>query len=154
MRFARTVLTMVALSAVMISSSATVGAQQTRQKSQTTKATSSRARGADPNITKPRNRNSVTNEAPAPANKAGGKARGATIARVLIDNSTPWYIDIYVDGSYRGTIEPWGDAYANALPGETHLYARADFTDGSVKTWGPNIAFIDNGELYSWRLVR
>jgi len=155
MRFSRTLLTMVALSAVVVSlNSETVGAQQPRQKSESTKATTSRSRGADPNIKKQRGRNSAMKEAPAPANKGAGRARGAAIARVLVDNSTPWYIDIYVDGSYRGTIEPWGDAYANALAGETHVYARAEFDNGTVKTWGPKVVFIDNGEVFSWQLLR
>jgi hypothetical protein len=72
----------------------------------------------------------------------------------VLDNSTPWYIDVYVDGSFRGTMGPWDDAQAYAIAGNTRLYARAEFDDGSVRTWGPNVVFVGRGETYTWRLLK
>ncbi|EMR03220.1 hypothetical protein [Cesiribacter andamanensis] len=44
---------------------------------------------------------------------------------------------MYVDGTYRGQVSPWGDDYVNVGAGNTKVYIVAEFTDGSRVTWGP-----------------
>ena len=53
------------------------------------------------------------------------------------DNHTTLYVKIYVDGDFRGTVEPWGDLYLTNLCGSTVLYARAYYDDGTYDYWGP-----------------
>lgn len=104
------------------------------------KASTARSRGADTNVKALRGANSATADVPAPANKAPGRAKGAAAAYTLtLDNSTPWFIDIYIDGYYRGTMGPWADSWAYTATGSPRVYARADFDDGSYKYWGPRI---------------
>lgn len=103
-----------------------------------TQGAKSRGAGPDQNI-KTRD---VTNRKeeqtiPAPPRKGGAKTRGAPVATLHVDNSTPLYVDIYVDGDYRGTLAPWGDWYADGQCNAYVLYAVARFDDGSKVTWGP-----------------
>ena len=56
----------------------------------------------------------------------------------------------YFDGEYRGNVGPWGDGYGYVGCGETRLYARADFTDGTYSSWGPVVADVDG--TYTWRV--
>jgi len=150
-------LTHVILAAAIATSAAVTAAnaQQPKGKTEETKSTTARSRGADENIKTARpSTNSASANVPAPANKGAGRAKGAAaVSTVILDNSTPWFIDIYIDGTFRGTMGPWGDSYAYALSGNTRLYARADFDDGSYKFWGPKVVYIGNGESYTWRLL-
>lgn len=85
----------------------------------------------------------------APASKGGAKTRGEAAA-VVIDNRTQLYIDIYLDGNYKGTIAPYGDAYTYVLAGSTKFYARA-LVGGNYVTWGP--AFDTVSGTYTWTLT-
>jgi hypothetical protein len=111
-----------------------------------------RSRGAEStNITKPRAPNRIDAAKPAPPAKGGERARGvAAVARLTVDNWTPWYIDVYVDGEFGGTVSAWGDGYVWVSSGQRRLYARADFDDGSVIDWGP--VSINLSDSYTWKL--
>jgi hypothetical protein len=52
----------------------------------------------------------------APPQKGGPKTRGPS-CRIHIDNRTPWYVDIYTDGDYRGQVSSWGDSYGGSTGG-------------------------------------
>lgn len=89
----------------------------------------------DANISQPEKPNDRSDKPQPPASK-GGTAKGAG-CEVQLDNWTPWNVKIYIDGSYVGTMIPWGESYTYAMPGRVRVYARADFSDGSYLYWGP-----------------
>ena len=101
-----------------------------------TKSTT-RGEGADSNIKSDKQTNDPNSETAAPEKKGGAKTRGGVLCEVRFDNRTKWFMKLYVDGVYRGTLSPYGDAVVYTLPGETRVYARADFEDGSYLYWGP-----------------
>jgi hypothetical protein len=120
----------------------------------TDKAASSRGAGPDSNIKQ--DKQSAVNDpakgTPAPPKKGGAATRGYLDCWVTASNYTPWWIDVYIDGTYRGQLSPWGDGTVNAGSGATVIYGRAVFTDGSAKTWGPRqFACAPNG-TFTWRL--
>lgn len=108
------------------------------------------AGGADANIKNDSDANDPGKQMPAPGAKGGEKSKGAGDCAVVIDNRSAWYIRIYVDGTYRGTIAPWGDSYCYTGAGDTLLYAVATFTDGSRYTWGPRAVGCYGS--YTWQL--
>ncbi|HUI42229.1 MAG TPA: hypothetical protein VL523_09685 [Terriglobia bacterium] len=118
----------------------------------TTKA-ASRSGGADPNVKSDSDKNNPNLKAPVPANK-GGKTRGAgpLPCGVHVDNRTPWFVRIYVDGDYRGTVNQYGDLVGITGNGPTNVYAVAVFDDGSQKYWGPHVFNCVAGDSYTWRL--
>ncbi|MGC9973181.1 MAG: hypothetical protein ABSE56_21605 [Bryobacteraceae bacterium] len=128
-------LTLVAL--LSLSLGGFVYAQDT--KNFTDKATRSRGNdGArDPNIKSENTVNKVNPDIPAPPSK-GGTAR-AEYCQVHVDNRTNLIIKVFVDGTYRGLMGPWGDLYTYTLAGGTGLYARADYEDGTYSSWGPRV---------------
>src|SRR2546425_10469595 len=74
----------------------------------TDKSNSSRGAGEDPNIKADKQqaaKNDPANEPPAPPKKGGAKTRGFFDCSVTADNYTPWWIDVYVDGTYRRSEE-------------------------------------------------
>jgi len=132
-------------------------AAQTPDKTKTIELTSTRvakgnAKRSDANIKHGEMANNPTAKRGAPPTK-GGKARGASGCRVQFDNSTDLYIKVYVDGSFRGTMGPWDDSYVYVLPGITKVYARADFTDGSFRYWGPKEYDCGTDEYINFRMV-
>lgn len=68
-----------------------------------------------------------------------------------VDNRTNLIIKVFVDGTYRGLVGPWGDLYTYTLVGGTGLYARADFDDGTYSSWGPRVISCYGTE--SWTLT-
>jgi hypothetical protein len=128
-------------------------AQDQHPKSATSKATSSRGEsgGKDENIKQDRKANDPNAKIEAPPEKGGPKTRQAS-CRVHIDNRTPLYVDIYLDGTYVGQVSPFGDSYGWEGCGNMTFYGRATFTDGSTQSWGPQVYFV-NG-TFSWSLTR
>jgi hypothetical protein len=112
--------------------------------------------GADTNVKLDKRVNNLAKDArQAPPDKGGEKPRGAQgICRVHFDNRTPWWIHVFVDGNYEGLLPPWGDVQTYAVAGPTLLYGRADFDDGSRKTWGAVTVSCPAGGTFSWRLFR
>ncbi|MBI4861052.1 MAG: hypothetical protein HY815_12470 [Candidatus Riflebacteria bacterium] len=115
------------------------------------KAQVGRGGGADENIKSDSDKNDPKVQRPAPPDKGGEKTRGLW-AKLHVDNRTPWFVKIYTQKEYDGTIRPYGDGYIRYSPGRVTLYARADFTDGSVKTWGPRYVLMEAGEVTTWSL--
>ena len=112
----------------------------------TAKSMDSKAGTKDANIKSDKKVNTADAKATnlAPAEK-GGKTRGSG-GYTVIDNWTPWSIDIYADGTFKGTVAAWGSGwiYAGDCPS---LYGRADFDDGSYKYWGPQVTCADTWKL-------
>ena len=129
-----------------------VALAQAHPKSATTKAAQSRGdSGAkDENIKQDRAPNDPNAKIEAPPEKGGPKTRQAA-CRIHIDNRTPYYVDIYTDGNYRGQVSPFGDSFGWVGCGDTIFYGRATFTDGSVKTWGPSTYYVDG--TFTWSLT-
>jgi len=117
------------------------------------KATKSRGAGADENIKSHSDKNDPKASIPAPANKGGEKSRGG-ICGVKVSNWTPWKVQLFVDGDYIALVGPYGDVDVVTGSGVTRVYARADFTDGSVNYWGPRSFNCAAGEIYTWKLSR
>ena len=84
---------------------------------------------------------------PATEDKSKGDVYGADYCDVTIDNWTGYYLDIYIDGSYRGTVAPYDKRVTWAIPGSTKLYAEAQ---GTTYYWGPYT--FDCSWEYSWKL--
>jgi hypothetical protein len=107
--------------------------------------------GSDQNIKSDSDANDPGKPVPAPGKKGGEKSKGqAGGCAVVLDNRTGWFIRIYVDGTFRGTIAPWGDSYCYTGAGRTQLYAVATFNDGSRYTWGPRL--VNCYGSYTWQL--
>lgn len=126
------------------------GATQSKGKVGKVHAEKGRGGGTDENIKSDSDANDPGKQMPAPGNKGGEKSKGAGDCAVIVDNRTGWYVRIFVDGTYRGTIAPWGDAYCYTGAGSTRLYAVATFTDGGRFTWGPGIVTCYG--RYTWQL--
>lgn len=87
---------------------------------------------------------------PVMEEKSRGDLYGPNYSDVVIDNWTGYYLDIYVNGNYRGTVAPWEKKITWAIPGTNKLYAKAVFDDGSYLYWGPKTTY--TGYQYSWKL--
>jgi hypothetical protein len=109
--------------------------------------------GSDPNIKDDKQTNDPNAPEDAPSKK-GGTSRGGGNCEVRLDNRTQWYIKIYVDGGYRGTLSPYGDAVAYTGVGSTTVYGRADFDDGTYYYWGPNNYNCGANQFIYFKMVR
>ena len=117
------------------------------------KGTKMKAPANDPNIKNSSEKNNPSATAPAPPSKGGPSKFGTSkLCRVMVDNHTQWKIQVYIDGDYEGLVGPYGELYTVATPGSTKFYGRADFTDGSVITWGPTIYQLAPGGTFTWKL--
>lgn len=87
---------------------------------------------------------------PAMEDKSRGDVYGSDYSDVVIDNWTGYYLDIYVNGNYRGTVAPWEKKVTWAIPGTNSLTAKAVFDDGSYMYWGPRTTY--TGYQYTWKL--
>ena len=97
----------------------------------------------------------------AAANLVGGRAKelagsktaaSGTHATLWVNNATNLYIKIWVAGTYVGEVPSWGDLYAYFNPGSVGLYARADYSDGTVKWWRLDGAPLTRRQTYQWKL--
>jgi hypothetical protein len=119
-----------------------------------TKGAATRGSEADPNIKSDKQTNDPNAEIEAPSQKGGATTRGGGNCEVRLDNRTSLFIKVYVDGAYRGTLSPYGDGVVFVLPGETHVYARADFDDGTYYYWGPSAYACGAGQYIYFKMVR
>ena len=108
--------------------------------------------GEAPKELKGKPTNGTGPEVTAPSSKGGPKSRDFDACQLTWDNWTPWYIDLYVDGTWVGTMGPWGEMYGVYRSG-AELYARANFDDGSYKYWGPTTLDCTNLKMV-WKLGR
>jgi hypothetical protein len=118
-----------------------------------TKATVTKRGEADPNIKKEVTENDPKAPATAPVSKGGTKKRGGYSSSIHVDNRTGWIVKIYANGDFVGSVSPYGDTYFPATAGSFNLYARADFTDGTVYTWGPRSTSLDPGDAFTWHIT-
>ena len=116
-----------------------------------TKAAKRRGTGEDENITTSTVENDLETRAPAPKEKGGDATRGSRGCRLIVDNWTPWMINIYVDGSYSGMVSSWGKADGWFASGRRNVYAVAPFRDASDLTWGPERVNCQGS--YTWQLI-
>lgn len=59
------------------------------------------------------------------------KARGAS-CNIYFSNYTGYYVNIYVDGYYRGQLSPWGGGTVVVASGYTSIYC---ITAGKTLEW-------------------
>ena len=112
------------------------------------------SRGVDENIKSDSAINDRDNLPLAPMSKGGDKSRGAGFyTTVIVDNHTPYWIKIYEEGDYKGTVAPWGMIYFEEWGEITTLYGRADFDDGSYDYWGSSQYNIANSSTFTWSLT-
>jgi len=145
---------LLALTTVVLLIASTVGSVGQAQNPPDLISRRTRSRGiADPNLAASagvnvRDKNS---QVAAPDTKA--PTTGRTLCSVLFDNYTDLFTKAYIDGKYAGTIQPFGELTAFAVPGSTVLYARAEFDDGTADDWGPARATCGTRARYVWRLT-
>jgi hypothetical protein len=126
--------------------------QKTKSKVVELKATKPTTRGEDPNIKSDTETNDPKSNLAAPEQKGGAKTRGGGYCEVRFDNRTRWFVKLFVDGVYRGTLSPFGDSIAYTGAGATRVYARAEFDDGSYLYWGPSDYSCYSGEYIYFRM--
>ena len=100
-------------------------------------ATGSKGGDTDPNIKEGEAANNMEAPGTLPTAK-GGKSKGAAYdCEVQLDNWSAWIVKIYINGAYRGYLSAGAESTLYYTPGQTTIYARADFTDGTYYYWGP-----------------
>lgn len=151
MRFNIKTLLFLLLTVLTVSSLTSISfAQEDGDKELTIKEQSSKSRGgeADENVKqgKPTNDPSMTTE------RADEKTR-ASNTKIVVQNYTGWYVDVYNDGYYEGTIGPYQDGYFYDFGDVINLYAKAVFDDGTYIYWGPKYVDNDDYYTYTWQLT-
>lgn len=119
-----------------------------------TKAPATRGGAADPNIKDDKQTNDPNAKGEAPSKKGGAMTRGGGGCEVRLDNRTSLLIKIYVDGIYRGVLDRYGDGVVYVGAGVTHVYARADFDDGTYAYWGPSTYNCGPGQYVYFKMVQ
>ena len=103
---------------------------------------------SDPNIKS----GTLENTGKAIVREAKDGAKAVQLCRVIFDNYTDLVIKTYVDGGYEGLMGRMGELSTYAVAGRTVVYARADYTDGSYRSWGPVTFNCAPGESYTWKI--
>mgnify|MGYP003573930785 CR=1 FL=1 len=103
-----------------------------------------KTRGVSPYIKTPK---PTSDEVVVPKPDKDEKAR-ADYCKVIVDNWTGFAIDVYVDGTYAGTVSAWSDGYTWAIEGKTQLYAESV---GGTTYWGPT--YVDCYYEHTWKLT-
>jgi hypothetical protein len=130
----------------------TAQGQKSKPKVIELKAQKPTTRGDDPNIKNDTETNDPNSDLAAPQQKGGPKTRGGGACEVRFDNRTKWFVKLFVDGTYRGTISPYGDGVAYTGAGSTRVYARAEFNGGDYLYWGPNDYSCYSGQFVYFRM--
>ena len=129
---------MTALTAVAIMSLVTSLAQaQKKSRAVESHLAQSRGSGEDSRIKVDEAPNKKGASVALPAAKGGPKTRGAAVGVLHIDNRTSFFVRIYADGNYAGTVGPMGDLYFNGHCDSWELLAKVVYDDGSYATAGP-----------------
>ncbi|HEX8736648.1 MAG TPA: hypothetical protein VF721_15055 [Pyrinomonadaceae bacterium] len=112
--------------------------------------------GTDPNIKDDSTSNNANAEFVGPKEKTGAtNTRGAAgVCKVVLDNQTNLKIKIFVDGSFRGVMAPYGDSVTYTGSGLTRVYARAEFDDGTFIYWGPKDYNCYDGQFIYFKMER
>jgi hypothetical protein len=154
----RVIAVLVALVSVATFAYAQAGGGQRAQSGTTVETKGVASRGAaaqDPNIKTPKGVNKAGAQKPAPPNKGGRQpaTRGVAVCEVDVDNWTGYWIDIYVDGDFSGTVSAWGDGYTYAIAGGTRLYGKAVLDNGGDIHWGPQTVNCPPNGVFTWKLT-
>lgn len=84
---------------------------------------------------------------PMPASKKKGNEKAsAKECEIIFDNYTGYFIEVYVDGMYKGTVGEWGTLYVTVRGGYKKIYA---LTTGGTKEWKAEGSCEGN---YVWKL--
>ena len=135
------------VTAIFVAGTITSSVAQTKQKKTIETVSKQKKAGeAIVDITVPKATN--VEGKPAAEDKSRGDVYGSSYCDVTIDNWTGYSIDIYIDGSYRGTIAPYDKRVTWAIPGTTKLYAEST---GTTYYWGPYTFGCDYS--YTWKLT-
>jgi hypothetical protein len=136
-----------ALTAIFIAGTIATTVAQTKEKKTITNVAQKKTAGQKViDITGPKTQN--VQDKPAVENKSKGDVYGSDYCDVTIDNWTGYAIDIYIDGSFRGTIAAYDKRVTWAIPGTTKFYAEAS---GTTYYWG-TYSF-DCSYAYTWKLT-
>jgi len=111
-----------------------------------------RGNAKDPHIISDTQLNDPSAKVDPPQSKGGAVTRGGT-CEVRLDNWTNLIIKIYIDGRYRGTVGPYNEAVGYAYAGETEVYARADYTNGTYSYWGPKSYSCNDGQYIYFKMI-
>lgn len=87
------------------------------------------------------------NTKPAPMKK-GGEASQVAEYEVIVDNFTGYFIEVYIDGTYKGTISDWGTITITMDKAYEKLYC---ITTGGTKDWLVTGSF---SEDLVWKLMK
>ncbi len=118
----KTIFGILAAAGMLLAASSNSYAQSTKKVSRTVKAkTVDASRGSNSNI---------KSDAPT-SDVAQPKARGAACS-IYFSNYTGYYVNIYVDGYYRGQLSPWGGGTVVVGDGYTSIYC---ITAGKTLEW-------------------
>lgn len=85
------------------------------------------------------------NPLPGSKKKGNAKANGKE-CEIIFDNYTGYFIEVYIDGIYKGTVGEWGTLYVTVRGGYTKIYA---LTTGGTKEWNAEGNCEGN---YVWKL--
>src|SRR5262249_46286079 len=83
---------------------------------------------------------------------AQGEEPTATPRKLVVNNSTPRYIDVYVNGSYKGPVQP-GLSQVFTIEHRWNPIVVTGYGDGSldVEIWGP-IKLWGRFNTYTWNI--
>jgi len=132
-----------------------VGAQETNRQASARNVVKAWAQtghgsGQDSNIHADSKANPPDAKTPPPPEKSA--TPGARTCSVEVNNYTTWFVDIYIDAGYAATVGPWGNGEVYPPATGSKFYARANFTDGSWKFWGPQPFTCAQSGASEWRL--
>jgi hypothetical protein len=139
-----------AVAAIVLGAAMTGLGQTVNAPDQVTRKARLREAGSDPNVMAGTEVNSRSKKSDVVAPAAKTPA-GRTVCSIRFDNFTDLFTKTYIDGRFAGTIRPYGELEASAVPGTTVLYARADYDDGTADAWGP--IRVTCQAKYLWRLT-
>lgn len=117
----KTIFGFLATAFMLVAFSSTADAQKKTAKTVNAKTVDA-TRGANPNI---------KSEAPT-TDAAQPQARGGASCDIYFSNYTGYYVNIYVDGYYRGQLSPWGAGTVSVADGYTSVYC---ITAGKTLEW-------------------
>jgi hypothetical protein len=82
--------------------------------------------------------------------KAASETRSG-YGTVIINNDTPYYIQVYVNGYDRGILYSGNIGWVTDIPaGTILLYGYAPYTDYE---WGPTTGYLNADGTYTWNLI-
>lgn len=85
-----------------------------------------------------------------PPSKGGPQARGA-LCSLYVSNNTRYYVQLYISGSFIGTMGPWADYSTTVTEGNGSLYGKVPFDDGTYSWFGPN-SYDCHGQSIRWTM--